>query len=484
MRRLAAGVSAVALALMGTVSFASSASAAPAGFPVPDQTGSLTLHKHVRDASSTDGNPAGAPLAGVVFAVQQVGVTGAGCTAIDLTTPAGWASVQTAIAGFNDTTGALPTGFCLVGSPTSVTTLASGQTPALSGLRGLYRVMETSAGPNLVDEAAAPFLVTVPMPVAGTGGNADSWDYSVDAYPKNTLTTITPTKTVGATNTSVVPGAVVPWTVTAPVPVAPFAYSNIAIADVPATGHTFTAFTSIALNGTALLPADYTVSGSTISLTGPGLTKVNALVTGAGATAATITVNLTTTVTGTVLGELTNSANVTLNGTTTSTTSPTAAPPKTVWGKLSVLKHVAGSTTTGLDGAEFAVYAKTGATCDASVTGTPVATGTTAAGGVWEQVLWIANAQGEAAGPFTAAYCLVETAAPAGYVLDPAPREITLSSAAAGVTTSYQFPNTQVIAPALPLTGAEGTALFTMAGLALVAIAGGGFLIRRARANH
>lgn len=46
-----------------------------------------------------------------------------------------------------------------------------------------------------------------------------------------------------------------------------------------------------------------------------------------------------------------------------------------------------------------------------------------------------------------------------------------------------QIDNTPVNGPDLPLTGAQGTALFTMAGLALVAIAGGGALVR-ARRNH
>lgn len=96
-------------------------------------------------------------------------------------------------------------------------------------------------------------------------------------------------------------------------------------------------------------------------------------------------------------------------------------------------------------------------------------------------MLWIDNAQADETGPFTKDYCLVETEAPRGFVLDPTPRTITLSSASTNNTTTYEFPNTEVRVPELPMTGAQGSALFTMAGLALVALAGGGYLVRRSR---
>lgn len=477
-RRVLAGAGALALALGGVLGAASAANAATAGYPVPDEPGTLTLHKHVADSDSTPGDPTGAPLAGVSFSVQEVGTGTTPCTAIDLTTPAGWASVSTAIDGFNTSTGALPTGFCLIGTATTVVTEEDGSTPVLENLRGLYVVKETDPGPNLIAAPAAPFLVTVPMPVPGGTTTADSWDYSVDAYPKNTLTTITPTKTVGGT-TSSVPGAVVDWTISVPVPAAPFPYNNIQVTDTPVTGHTFTAFTSVALNGTPLAtPDDYTVSGSTVTLTAAGLAKVNAIVSGASGVAATITVDLTTTVTGDEVGELDNDANVTLNGQTTP-----VDPPSTNWGTLQVLKADA-TTDAVLAGAEFEVYAKsTDATCAESIVApaTPVATGTTDASGVWEQVLWISNTQADATGPFTKAYCLVETVAPAGYILDPAPRDVTITTAGTAVTT-YQFPNTPVEGPELPLTGSNGAMVMMIGGLGLFAVAGGVVLATRRRA--
>lgn len=481
MRRLAAGVGAVALTLM-SVAVLSTPASAETGFPVPSQTGSLTLHKHVKAGDSTP--PQGAPLPGVKFEVQQVGVGASGsCVAIDLTTPSGWASVSSAIEGFVASAPDLPSGFCTVGNPYSVVTGADGQTQPLTGLQGLYRVVETDSTTSVISEEAAPFLVTVPMPVKGDGETADSWNYDVHAYPKNVPATTNPTKTVAESNVggAVVEDSQVPWEIKVPVPVAAFPYNNIVIQDVPSAGHTFVQFTSVTLKGDPLdgpgaATPDYTVSGSTITLTEAGLAKVNALVTGTGAAAAEIKVGLITQVSGDELGVLTNKASVTLNGTTTPTPEP-----KTVWGKLQVLKHVAGNTGVTLEGAEFDVYV---GECPANgaPTGDAVASGKTGSTGVWEQVLWIDNAQADETGPFTKAYCLVETVAPQGYVLDSTPRTITLSSAGTS-TTRYEFPNTAVDGPDLPMTGASGTALFTMAGLALVAIAGGGALVR-ARRNH
>lgn len=478
LRRLLAGAGALALALGGVVGAASAANAAT-GYPVPDQPGTLTLHKHVKDDTSPNGQPKGAPLQGVTFTVQGVGTTvGSNCVALDLSTPAGWASVDAAIDGFNASTGALPAGYCLIASPTEVVTDVNGATPTLENLKGLFVVKETKPGPNLIAQPAAPFLVTVPMPVAGTNGANDSWDYSVDAYPKNVLTTVTPTKTVTGTNKDgeVVPGAIVDWTVTVPVPTAAFPYSELSVTDTPATGHVFQEFTSLALNGATLTEdVDYTVTGSTVSLTRTGLASVNAITTGANAATATLTVKVTTKVAEGATGELDNNAKVSLNGKPVD-----VPPPSTNWGTLKVLKQEATSEKP-LAGAAFSVYSKTGATCS-PVSGTAVASGTTNAQGVFEQVLWISNTNSDQTGPFTKDYCLVETAAPAGYILDSTPREVTLTTAGTAVTT-YPFPNTKVTVPTLPLTGGNGTVALAVGGFGLLAAAGGVVLATRRRAG-
>lgn len=491
-RRLAAGIGAFTLTLVGVAGVGTAAYAA--GFvPPTETTGTLTLHKHVAGDGETEGS-LGAPLSGVVFSSQEVGIlVDSVCKPLDLTTPAGWNSANTVIDYFEApaTAGQLPIGYCKIGTASTFTaTDANGETTKTLN-RGLYLITETSPGSNLISTPAAPFLVTIPMPVTTTtdGVTTNSWDYSVDAYPKNVLTTVTPTKTVGTSNVKaeVVPGALVPWTITVPVPVAAFPYTTIEISDVPSAGHTFEEFTGISVNDVDLENVEdgtqyYSTSGSTVTLLPAGLAAVNAIVTGTDATTANIVVTLTTKInTGIKPGTYTNQANVNLNGTTTPTTVP-----KSYWGKLSVLKHATGDTTEVLGGAEFSVYEKGIAeTCVAAVAaGSPVATGTTdATTGLFETVLWIANAQSDDATLKSKIYCLVETAAPQGYLLDSTPREITLSTANDSFTTSYQFPNTQPEGPDLPLTGAQGTLAMTLGGLLLVGVGGGALVVSRRRTS-
>ena len=78
-------------------------------------------------------------------------------------------------------------------------------------------------------------------------------------------------------------------------------------------------------------------------------------------------------------------------------------------------------------------------------------------------------------------YCVVETQAPAGYVLDSTPKELTVTP---GVVTaiSLPIPNTPTTGPGLPLTGGQGTMLFLIAGVAIIGAAGGTLIFRKARA--
>lgn len=473
LRRIAAAAS--ALALVGASAVAFSAPASAAGFVPPGEgTGSLTLHKYEKD------NMPGNPLEGVVFTRQSVGtMVGGVCTAPDLNTPAGWELANSIIDSFDEVTGAMGVG-CLIGAPTEFpATLADGSTTA-SGLKGLYIIKETSPGPNLIVAPAVPFIVSVPMPVE----EGSAWDFSVDAYPKNTLTTVTPTKTVGDTNVdgSVVPGALVPWTITVPVPVAAFPYTTIEVSDTPSAGHTFTAWTSVKLNGIDLDAADYDATGNPLKLTDSGLAKVNAIAAGATPEVANLTVGLTTTVNADVEpGTLTNEASVKLNG----QTKPTGEP-QSHWGKIIVTKHVKGNENAVLKDAAFNIYAKgAAATCEAAISGgaAVVASGTTDVNGEFSKILWIANAQAADTSVKTKAYCLVETAAPAGYILDSTPREFVLSTNNANHTTTVMFPNVKPSSAELPLTGAGGTLAMTVSGLVLVGAGAGAIAVSRRRSH-
>ncbi|HZK04424.1 MAG TPA: SpaH/EbpB family LPXTG-anchored major pilin [Actinomycetaceae bacterium] len=491
--RLLAGVGAAALATVGLLGLGTAASAeTDTGFepPAAGVTGSLTIHKFEKGkgpgADPEDQNP----LAGVEFSVQEIGtLVEQTCTPIDLATPAGWTLVSEAIDTFN-TTGAVPAGFCNLGTAAKTTTGDDGSTPALTGLRGLYLVTETGPGPNLIADPAAPFLVTVPMPDAEI---SNTWDFSVDAYPKNVLDTFEPEKTVAGNNTGntpLVPGAVVPWTVTVDVPAAAFSYNEIVVKDTPSAGHTFTAFGTVTLSDgtdTQTLVAgtkepetgDYYVDGGTLTLTAQGRGKVNAIAVVAGKVA-TLTVNLTTTINANIdPGTFTNSADVTLNGNTT----PTDVP-KSHWGKIDVTKVIAGTTTT-LAGAQFVIYLPSGdpVACQPYVAETTpiVAQGTSDDNGKFEKVLWIANAAADDSTVKSKDYCLVETAAPSNYLLDSTPRPFTLSTGNDNHTTAYSFPNTKPEGPDIPMTGAGGTMVMTIAGLALAGLGTGAMVVSRRR---
>lgn len=483
-RRLAAGGGVLVLALAGVLGATSAASAEEGYGPVPDQNGTLTVHKHVEDEDSTPGHPAGAPMPGVGFNVKRLGqMVGEDCVAVDLTTPEGWAQVSEAMAAMVPETGAVP-GFCTFSSNDETTGELG--TFAINPARGLYVVVETTPGDHLITQKAAPFLVTVPLPDPETS----TWDFGVDVFPKNVLGTFTPTKTAGATNVdgAVVPEALVPWTINTTVPAASFPYNTIKVTDTPAAGHTFEAWTGVTLNGSALngpdveapAVADYTVVDNVLTLTTAGLVKVNAIVTGSNPANATLAVSLTTRVTSTAQGSFANDADVTLNGTTVPVT-----PPQTNWGKLVINKHVAG-TQTPLGGARFAVYQKTseGADCVASdVAGTAVWTtpaNPNPSAAQQSVVLWISNtAAGAAIG--SKDYCLKETQAPTGYVLDPTPRKVTISSTTAAF--EYNFPNVRVPEPRLPLTGSTGAMVFGLVGFGLIGAAGVLFATRRSRAT-
>lgn len=479
-RHFVAGGGVLALAAAGLLVTSTAATAQGYDLP-PDDTGTLTLHKHVLDEQSTPENPAGAPLAGVTFSVQQMGVMdGATCVAVDLTTIEGWQAVNTALDEFTPGQQTAPASLCAVGAPISATTLADGAI-TVPDLQGLFFVTEVSPGDHMVVTPEDPFLVTVPMPVPGEPG---TWDFSVNAYPKNVLGDFTPDKTVSDENVdgALVAGTEVPWNIETPIPVAAFPYTTLTVTDSPGIGHTFAAWGDIELNGTLLAgPAeptpDYTVSGSTVTFTAAGLAKVNALVTGTAAAPATLSLNLTTTITGDVLGSLENNAEVTLNGQTRPTPTPTSN-----WGELVILKHLVGDTTSTLAGARFAVYEQTAAGCAVDVTGTPVwETPATPDPSAAEQrvTLWISNTNpGEAVG--TKDYCVLETEAPTGYLLDPAPRSVTISADNEWVTT-LEFPNTPVEGPELPLTGAAGTLAFAFIGLGMIGTAGIVYGLRRAQ---
>jgi len=135
LRRLAAVAGALALGLTGTLALSATAHAdAIPGNINPDATGSIIIHKHVEDASSTDYSPAGAPLEGVVFKVTEVLLNGG---SVQLATSEAWEAID-------DLTPAdIPGGGFTKGTETTLeATNASGIATASNLDVGLYLVEE------------------------------------------------------------------------------------------------------------------------------------------------------------------------------------------------------------------------------------------------------------------------------------------------------------------------------------------------------
>ncbi len=171
------------------------------------KTGSITIHKLVKDATNgtaagnglEDANASGDPLDGATFTVEKL-------TNVDLTTQAGWEK----LAGFNgDVTAAKADG---VDAAVTKTT-AGGGLATFSGLPlGAYVVTETVTPAGYV--GSKPFIITVPMTHPT---ELNKWVYDVHAYPKNSKAGIE--KTVADMDTPAV-GSDISYTIKSDIPAA------------------------------------------------------------------------------------------------------------------------------------------------------------------------------------------------------------------------------------------------------------------------
>ncbi|WP_083586882.1 SpaH/EbpB family LPXTG-anchored major pilin [Glutamicibacter sp. 0426] len=458
--KLIAGASALALAGMGLFGVAA-ASADEVSDITPGTIGSITVHKSsadpvegLNDGTLLDPDPgAGKGLNGVEFTLQPVLFDG---VPIDLSTAEGWEQAE---ALPSETAGeALPAGYSL---GTGVSQATVGGFTTFSGLElGLYLITETDSGNNLINAAAAPFYVSIPYP------NADNtWNYNVHVYPKNTLNTIDQHKSVD--DTAKLLGDVVTWTLVTDVPASDLPYKSYTLTDNLSANLEFISWESVSIGSEVLvLDTDYTISpdNAVITLTPQGLAKLD----GAGAT--TVTAVLKTKVLSIPEGGvIENTATVNINGTEDEGTTNTNL------GTLQLEKKAEGENGALLDGAVFELYG-TAPDADGNATSSPLATGTTENGVVkWELHLGIED-------DMQSSYWVKETKAPAGYVLpaDPWSDELVVTNGQILVET---ITNHKPAGPDLPLTGASGTVLFTIAGVGLMAAAGGAVLVKRRRAR-
>jgi fimbrial isopeptide formation D2 family protein/LPXTG-motif cell wall-anchored protein len=505
-RRVAAAVGALAVGVMGLAGAALTANATDTGnIIVPDAGTNTTLkiHKYsgpqgkAGDGTEQTIDPdTHEPLVGVTFKIQKV--VSKNNQTINLDTPEGWDLIK-GVQADDVTKDGTPYALADVPSLTdsSVTTDSTG-TASTPLPHGLYYVTETDPGSNPIVAGTAPFLVTMPLPkVAADGGTNGTWIYDVHVYPKNQVMDA-PEKTINSdadqsSSKQLKIGDTVTYTITQTVPALnkeDTEYKSASIWDTLPDGLEFVSGSStVTKTGTAFADGDAATneSGVTWTVQPDGLKKL--------AEGDVITVTFKAKVTKlTSDGEIANPGSgqpgtpgygSEFNGTHV----PGVPTPYTYWGKLQVTKIDEGGHT--LAGAEFSVYENA---CPADPqeqpAGDPVETGTSGTDGI---VLWgpkpgksplglfVANSNGTKKPDASKQYCVYETKAPAGFIKGDS-KTVTITP---GTTTTanntVSVTNVQQKHPNLPLTGAAGTVVMTLGGIALVAAGGAAYAISRKR---
>ncbi|MGX1701018.1 SpaH/EbpB family LPXTG-anchored major pilin [Microbacterium sp. NPDC055357] len=488
-KRLAAGAVALALGLTGAVAISAPAAADNGVGNITGTQGTLTIHKYERAVDSPLDPGTGQAIPGftgeglddVTFTIQRV-QTGS------LLTAGGWNDVQAIADAADPIAAATAAGLTAAGS---VTTSGGGVATATLPY-ALYLVTETATAntPSTITGVAAPFLVTIPFPTGPDAQNPNEWIYDVHVYPKNAVTGLEK-DVVAPTEGELAHGDLVRWAIKADVPVlgADESFDTFTVSDVVDSAQL--AFVTDAEAGdlgvqpTTVVVTD--ASGAAVSLTA----GTDFTITPSPAAGDTLTVTFTESgraafetsaqggqVTFTVLtrvlsvpadGILTNDAVSVVNDGENETSTTTTV------GQLGVFKYAvtAGGAQQPLEGATFALYRDADLTQPVTVAG---------------ESEWTSDAEGLLSIPALrpGTYWLVETAAPAGYVLDATPREVTIVAGATTTTVNYvEVENEQVPAWELPLTGGDGALWFGVGGIALVAVAAGAAVLvaRRQKAQ-
>jgi LPXTG-motif cell wall-anchored protein len=405
--------------------------------------------------------------------------------------------------------------FCAFGALKSDETDEDGMVEFLNLDLGLYYVNEGTPGDNPIVRGMDPFYVAIPMPVSAA--TSPYWNYDVEVHPKNQLGEI-PAKTVDTDG--LVIGSDVVWTIadsTVPVlneddefdqaafydtldPRLAYKYSVVKIGGVVVFNDDPGLVTDPLdpAYDASLVPVAGVVTRSVVSgqtrwtFTDPaGLAWLTANGQGDAIEVAITTTVLAAIGDGAILNE---HYGVQFNNTDI----PGETTPYTYVGQLTVVKQ--DDQHRPLEGAQFKVWAKDtapGAVCPATAPTTdPVSTGTSGADGI---VTWTPNVpdNGNPLGLFVAEtddgpldvgaqvkdYCLYETVVPTGYTAGSISNPITIKPGTTNLTTVTVL-NPQQKGPQLPLTGAGGTLLLTIGGLALVGVGVGTVVVSRNRRRH
>ena len=517
-RRAAAAAGVLTLAFLGLAPSAVATETPNYGNIKTEVKGSLAIHKHLTGGGKDIGTPTGTAqnaddkgpaVEGVVFTAYPI-------TDINLKDPAGWDTIsnlaRTGVPDSACTNPAAPT----LGAHTFGKGMASPATNS-EGLATItempvqaYLVCETTTPGDIVQKAK-PFVVTIPHPNTAAGADGQ-WIYDVNVYPKNEAIDVDKTIQAQKLNGYGV-GSLIKFPVssTAPTLDAKSFYKYFQLKDTLDERLSEVTATEVSLEGTTLQPTDYQVATNgqtvTVTFTAEGLKKIKAApgkkvsavfqgkVTKAGSN-----------------GTITNRAQV-ISDTLYAEQPPTPETPPTNpdnpptsdevtsnWGDLSIKKvdtHQQGQTKAGLQGAQFQLYKAKDAyanTCSKVKDGDPIAINgqttltTDAQGAIDIKGLFISDSidgadRDNQKDATERCYVLVETKAPAGYVLPAGDAAVTAVKVKVGevATDNVTVENTKQSVPGLPLTGANGMLILTASGASLLMIAVGSVLVARYR---
>ena len=527
-RRMVAAAGALSLGVAGVVATSVAAVATtddPSyGTINQDKTGSIIVHKHLKNDTGTVGKVDGAADAGgdtvdgVTFKAYKV-------SGLNLSKPADWDKLATLVGNIPSNACADPAHPTLGDTAPAVDTDAAAEgTTAGGGLVTLanlpvaaYLVCETAAPANIV-EKAKPFVVTIPFPNTTNGGDG-KWLYDVHAYPKNQKIEIDKTIADQSVNGFGL-GSVVefPVSTTTPNLDAESQFTYFYLRDKLDSRLTEGKVTKITLGDDTLVEnTDYEQTNTdnlvVVSFKRAGLAKLKA---NPGKKLVAVFAGKVSAIGD---GTIKNKADLVQDTTygAIPPNEPPSVPPfepdnpptspevSTDWGNVQLFKYDAdteNATKVGVRGAKFNVFnaadpyaadcstaTKTGDPIPVSINGgAPQTDFVSDVNGIVKiDGLYIGDSVGSAgAGSKDAAkrcYVVEEIEAPAGFVLPQTattPIEV-VKGAQALASYNAQIPNTKQSVPQLPLTGANGQLLMTIGGVSLALIAVGSTLVIRSR---
>lgn len=525
-KKMIAGVAAVATAAMGLALAAPAALAAPGDTPSSDwsdtETGTLNIYKREQNGTNNQhrGNghedsaaeSSGKGVPNVAFTLTKVNGP-----SLDTPSATDWGKLANlSYDGTHILNGRSDTGWTLSNDRQTKSTDANGDV-SFTGLKGLYYVTEDASNNPNVKSTSDPFFVVLPFP---DSENTGKWLYTVDVYPKNDMNP----KKKSSPNSALKAGDPIDWTVDTNIDRTnhegnAITYTQYGISDPLSKytsldtdkDHGVSVYirNSNGSRGTELAyGTDYTINYAATSPANadfPNTVRVNLTSTGLAALNAGtypglefvihVKTNRDQLVTD-KMGHIDNTAIVNNNGTPEST--PTSSKP--VYGGLTFNKVDASDTNKKLSGATFELYRRQGTSCgngpvagqetmendggannDGTITFSEVLVGTKTITLKSDNTV----AREPADNTVTGNFCLVETKAPSGYILDKTPHAVTLTGGqVSDYNTAHNYiTNTKTTGPKLPLTGAAGRLLLILGAIAILAAAAALYAVNKRRQN-